>query len=118
MDLDLDDDQVALRDGIAALLAGRFDTERVRGGFDRRMYDELAGAGVFSLLDDGFAWADAAVVFEQLGRACVPGPLVACALAGATSGIAGSSKYRRPPGRAGSSTSRCSTRCSCSTAPR
>jgi alkylation response protein AidB-like acyl-CoA dehydrogenase len=82
MDLDLDDDQLALRDGIAALLQGRFGSERIRGGFDRAMFDELAGAGVFSLRADGFAWADAAIVFEQLGKYCVPGPLVACALAG------------------------------------
>jgi alkylation response protein AidB-like acyl-CoA dehydrogenase len=87
MDLDLDDDQTALRDGIAALLAGRFDSDRVRAGFDRAMYDELASAGVFALRTDGFAWADAVVVFEQLGRHCVPGPLVACLLAG--DGIAG-----------------------------
>ncbi len=87
MDLDLDDDQTALRDGIAALLAGRFDSDRVRAGFDRAMYDELASAGVFALRADGFAWADAVVVFEQLGRHCVPGPLVACLLAG--DGIAG-----------------------------
>ena len=44
-------------------------------------------AGVFALRADGFAWADAVVVFEQLGRHCVPGPLVACLLAG--DGIAG-----------------------------
>jgi alkylation response protein AidB-like acyl-CoA dehydrogenase len=87
MDLELDDDQVALRDGIAALLAGRFPTERVRGGFDRAMFDELRAAGVFSLRSDGFAWADAAIVFEQLGRNCVPGPLVGCLLAG--DGVAG-----------------------------
>ena len=40
MDLDLDDDQIALRDGIAALLAGRFDTRprprRLRPGDVRR----------------------------------------------------------------------------------
>jgi alkylation response protein AidB-like acyl-CoA dehydrogenase len=81
MDLDLDDDQRALRDGVAALLEGRFDSDRIRAGFDRAMYDELAAAGVFSLRADGFAWADAAVVFEELGRHCVPGPLVACLLA-------------------------------------
>jgi alkylation response protein AidB-like acyl-CoA dehydrogenase len=51
------------------------------------MHDELASAGVFALRTDGFAWADAVVVFEQLGRHCVPGPLVACLLAG--DGIAG-----------------------------
>ena len=41
------------------------------------MYEELAGAGVFSLRADGFAWADAAVVYEELGRGVIPGPLVA-----------------------------------------
>src|SRR4051794_8134879 len=82
MDLDLSDDQVALRDGIAALLAARIPMERVREGFDRAMFDELAGAGVFSLRADGFSWSDCAVVFEQLGRACTPGPLVESLLVG------------------------------------
>jgi alkylation response protein AidB-like acyl-CoA dehydrogenase len=82
MDLDLSDDQVALRDGIASLLTGRFDADRVREGFDRAMFDELGEAGVFSLRADGFSWADCVIVFEQLGRACVPGPLVASLLAG------------------------------------
>jgi alkylation response protein AidB-like acyl-CoA dehydrogenase len=82
MDLELGDDQLALRDGIAALLDGRFDSARVRGGFDRAMFDELAGAGVFSLRRDGFSWADAVVVFEQLGQFCVPGPLVGSLLGG------------------------------------
>ncbi len=90
MDLELSDDQVALRDGIAALLAGRFDSGRIRGGFDRALWDELAAAGVFSLGSDGFGWADRAVVFEQLGMACVPGPLVAGCLAdGLVAGIVG-----------------------------
>ena len=31
---------------------------------------------MFSLRADGFGWADASVVFEELGRAVVPGPLV------------------------------------------
>jgi alkylation response protein AidB-like acyl-CoA dehydrogenase len=90
MDLELDDDQRALRDGIVALLEGRFGSDRVRAGFDRAMYDELASAGVFSLRADGFAWADAVVVYEALGRYCVPGPLVACLLApGSIAGIVG-----------------------------
>jgi alkylation response protein AidB-like acyl-CoA dehydrogenase len=76
MDLELSDDQVALRDGITALLEGRFPISLVREGFDRAMWDELAGAGVLSLLADGFAPADAVVVIEALGRACVPGPVV------------------------------------------
>jgi alkylation response protein AidB-like acyl-CoA dehydrogenase len=90
MDLELSDDQVALCDGIAALLNGRFDPDRIRGGFDRAAWDELAAAGVFSLGTDGFGWADRVVVFEQLGQACVPGPLVAGSLAsGLLDGIVG-----------------------------
>ena len=80
MDLDLSADQIALRDGIAALLEGRFGMDRVRAGFDRAMFAELADAGVFSLRADGFSWADCTIVFEQLGRFCVPGPLVASLL--------------------------------------
>jgi alkylation response protein AidB-like acyl-CoA dehydrogenase len=54
--------------------------DRVRGGFDREMFSELTEAGVFSLRADGFSWADCTIVFEQLGRFCVPGPLVASLL--------------------------------------
>ena len=82
MDLELSDDQVALRDGIASMLEARIPIERVRAGFDRAMFDELANAGVFSLRNDGFSWADCVVVFEQLGRYCVPGPLVDSLLLG------------------------------------
>jgi len=82
MDLELSDDQVALRDGIAAMLAARVPMERVRTGFDRELARELVDAGVFTLRRDGFSWADAVVVFEQLGRACAPGPLVDSSLFG------------------------------------
>jgi alkylation response protein AidB-like acyl-CoA dehydrogenase len=77
MSFDLTDDQVALRDGIRALVEGRFPIARVRDGFDVSMHAELAEAGVFSLLADGFTWTDAVVVYEELGRGVVPGPLVA-----------------------------------------
>lgn len=83
MDLDLSVDQIALRDGISSLLDARCGSDRVRTGFDRTMFDELAEAGVFSLRADGFSWADCVVVFEQLGRFCVPGPLVPSVLLGA-----------------------------------
>jgi alkylation response protein AidB-like acyl-CoA dehydrogenase len=76
VNFDLSDDQRALRDGVRSLLAGAFPMARVRKGFDRAMWDELGEAGVFGLLADGFGWADAAIVFEELGRAVVPGPLV------------------------------------------
>jgi alkylation response protein AidB-like acyl-CoA dehydrogenase len=50
--------------------------ERVRAGFDRSMFAELAETGVFSLRSDGFTWSDASIAFQELGRALVPGPLV------------------------------------------
>jgi alkylation response protein AidB-like acyl-CoA dehydrogenase len=76
VNFDLSDDQEALRAGIRSVCEGRFDMARNRAGFDRAMWDELAETGVFSLLADGFGWADAAIAFEELGRALVPGPLV------------------------------------------
>jgi alkylation response protein AidB-like acyl-CoA dehydrogenase len=99
VDFDLSDDQVALRDGIRSLCAGRFPIKRVREGFDRGAHAELAEAGVFSLRSDGFGVADAAVVFEELGRAAVPGPLVWGYLAhGVVDGIVGGLEIaRRPP---------------------
>jgi alkylation response protein AidB-like acyl-CoA dehydrogenase len=101
MDLELSDDQVSLRDGIAALLAGRFDGDRIRGGFDRAMWNELGAAGVFSLGADGFGWADRVVVFEQLGVPCVPGPLVAGSLAnGLFEGVVGGVDRPHPGARA------------------
>ena len=78
MNFDLTEDQVALRDGIRALVEGRFPMERVRAGFDASVHGELGEAGVFSLRADGFSWADAAVVYEELGRGLDPGPLVWC----------------------------------------
>jgi len=96
VDFELSDDQVALTEGMQALCAGRFDKKTVRGladvgGIDRALWSELAATGVFSLPlaeDDGgvgLGWVDAALVFEQLGRALVPGPLVAAALAAGSS---------------------------------
>jgi alkylation response protein AidB-like acyl-CoA dehydrogenase len=76
VNFDLTGDQLALRDGIRSFCAGRFPMDRVRAGFDRAAADELAETGVFSLRSDGFSWADTALVFQELGRALVPGPLV------------------------------------------
>jgi alkylation response protein AidB-like acyl-CoA dehydrogenase len=87
MDFELSDDQVALVEGIRSLLQGRFPIETVRAleasdGVERAAWRELADTGVFSLAVPeadggvGLGYADAALVFEQLGRALVPGPLV------------------------------------------
>ena len=99
MDFELNEDQEALAEGVAALCAGRFDIETVRSmatdGLDRGRWAELAETGVFSLTRPesdgglGMGWADAAVVFEQLGRALVPGPLVATTLTAALVGLGG-----------------------------
>jgi alkylation response protein AidB-like acyl-CoA dehydrogenase len=75
VNFDLSDDQLALRDGVRRLCQGRFDMARVRKGFDRGMFTELADAGVFSLRADGFGWTDVSIAFQELGRALVPGPL-------------------------------------------
>jgi len=89
VNFDLSEDQVALRDGMRSRCEGRFPMERVRGGFDRSVFDELAATGVFSLRDDGFTWADTSIAFQELGRALVPGPLVWSHLAhGKVDGIA------------------------------
>jgi len=72
----LSSDQEDLRDGIRALCNGRFSMDRVRGGFDAEVWKELAAAGVFTTRQLDLGVADAAVVFEELGRALVPGPLV------------------------------------------
>ncbi len=92
MHLDLDADEQALQQGIRELLDARFDLDRVRAaadtaGVDRAGISELAESGVFALrlaegeggLDLGFTHA--AVVFEQLGVAATPGPLIAQHLA-------------------------------------
>ncbi|MGH8982886.1 MAG: acyl-CoA dehydrogenase family protein [Acidimicrobiia bacterium] len=76
MNFDLSPDQEALRDGVHSLCEGCFPPTRVRDGFDRSVWRELGDAGVLSLRSDGFGRADAAVVFEELGRALVPGPVV------------------------------------------
>ncbi len=87
MDFELSDDQVALQEGVRSFLAGRFPIDVVRGleasgGVDRDRWRELAEMGVFALrLPEagggvGLGWADAVLVFEELGRAVVPGPLV------------------------------------------
>jgi len=86
MDFRLSEDQVALRDGIRAFCDGRVPNEQFAefetlGGFDRELWNELAEMGVFALRlseEDGgieLGMADAVVVFSELGRRLVPGPL-------------------------------------------
>jgi alkylation response protein AidB-like acyl-CoA dehydrogenase len=100
VDFDLTDDEEALRDGVRKLLQGRLPMPVVRdlastAGVRRSLWRELADAGVFSLRlpeaegGAGLGMTQAVLVFEELGRALVPGPLVAThVLAGALPGAA------------------------------
>jgi alkylation response protein AidB-like acyl-CoA dehydrogenase len=92
VDFELSPDEVDLKEGIRKLCEGRFPMERVReleamGGVHRTLWSELAETGVFSLrLAEeagglGFGMAQSVLVFEELGRALVPGPLVGTDLA-------------------------------------
>lgn len=105
------DDQLALQEGVRSFCQGRFpfdtlhDIEAAGGRIERSTWKDIADMGVFSLRNDGFGVSDAALVFEELGRALVPGPLVATYLAathladaGAASGdtIVGLSEVAEP----------------------
>jgi alkylation response protein AidB-like acyl-CoA dehydrogenase len=92
MDFELTEDQVALQEGVRAVIDGRFSLDDVRaieaaGRLDRDRWRELGETGVFSITlpeaDGGLELgvSEAALVFEELGRALVPGPLVATLLA-------------------------------------
>jgi alkylation response protein AidB-like acyl-CoA dehydrogenase len=94
----LTEDQRALRSGVRELLARRFGREALRAavdasggtdrpGLDRGLWRELGAAGFFALrlpeAQDGVGLGlpEAVLVFEEAGRALLPGPLVATHLA-------------------------------------
>ncbi|MEV5608000.1 acyl-CoA dehydrogenase family protein [Streptomyces sp. NPDC052225] len=92
MDFQLSVEQRALKAGIRELLARRFGRDALRAavdrpGVDRELWRELGAAGLFALClpeadgGVGLGLAEAVVVFEECGRALVPGPLVATFLA-------------------------------------
>jgi alkylation response protein AidB-like acyl-CoA dehydrogenase len=93
MDFDLSEEQRQLQDELRRMLAARCTTATRRaaqdlpGAVDRDLWRHLADTGVFALrLPEadggiGLGLADASVVFEELGRAAVPGPVVWTSLA-------------------------------------
>jgi alkylation response protein AidB-like acyl-CoA dehydrogenase len=86
VDFQLSEDQEALRAGIRSFCDGRMPVdslrERDKTGFERALWGELAEMGVFSLRQPedqggiGLGSADAVIVFAELGRRLVPGPLL------------------------------------------
>ncbi|WP_030416360.1 acyl-CoA dehydrogenase family protein [Streptomyces sp. NRRL S-1448] len=100
MRFQLTDDQKALKKATRELLAARFGPERLRAAVDdpapdRALWRELGAAGFFALrLPEeaggvGLGLPAAVLVFEEAGRALLPGPLVACQLlAGVVDGVA------------------------------
>ncbi|MGW7099960.1 acyl-CoA dehydrogenase family protein [Streptomyces sp. NPDC054838] len=93
MDFQPSREQRDLRAGVRGLLAGRYGREALRASVeagaavDRRLWRELGDAGFFSLrLPEadggvGLGLPEAVLVFEEAGRALLPGPLVATHLA-------------------------------------
>lgn len=87
MDLELSEDEAALQEAMRAFCQGRLPMDVVRQGLDRGRWAELAETGVFALRrpeDEGgvgLGLAEAVLVFEELGRALVPGPVLASHLA-------------------------------------
>ncbi|MFN2590577.1 MAG: acyl-CoA dehydrogenase family protein [Actinomycetota bacterium] len=116
MNFDLDGDDRALQDAIRDLCRKRFPIDRIRalephGGFDRDGWRALGEAGVFSIrLPEGkgglgLGMTEAALAFEELGRAVVPGPLIASHLAaGLLEGVATGQRVVGFAARAGHTT--------------
>jgi alkylation response protein AidB-like acyl-CoA dehydrogenase len=90
MDFHLDDDQLALQESVGRFCRSRWPLERIgerRGApLDRAGWDELVALGATGVLAGesdgglGLGAVEGALVFEQLGRHLVPGPLLWSAL--------------------------------------
>lgn len=105
MDFRIGDEQRDLAEGIRAMVAGRLPLERVRSHEgdavvpDDAAWAALGETGVFALTlpepaGTGLGLADATVVFEELGRALVPGPLVGTFLAASAGAVEGAADGR------------------------
>jgi alkylation response protein AidB-like acyl-CoA dehydrogenase len=93
MDFGLSPEQILLKETIRRWLEAECPTTRVRAimesatGHDPALWQELAHLGVAGLQTPtehggvGLELLDVALAAEELGRACTPGPFLACALA-------------------------------------
>jgi alkylation response protein AidB-like acyl-CoA dehydrogenase len=105
MDFRVGDDQRELAEGIRAVISGRLPLERLRTreGEEHAVHPDdwaaLGETGVFALTlpepaGTGLGMTDAVVVFEELGRALVPGPLVGTFLAARQELVEGAAEGR------------------------
>ena len=109
MDFRVGDDQRELAEGIRSMLAGRLSLEHLRSreGDERAItaddWAALGETGVFALTlpepaGTGLGVADAAVVFEELGRGLVPGPVIGTFLAASVGIVDGAAEGRAQVG--------------------
>jgi alkylation response protein AidB-like acyl-CoA dehydrogenase len=105
MDFRVTDDQRDLAQGIRSMLTARLPLERVRAGegtdvtINADDWSALGETGLFALTlpepeGVGLGMADAVVVFEELGRALIPGPLVGTFLAARAQLVDGAAEGR------------------------
>jgi alkylation response protein AidB-like acyl-CoA dehydrogenase len=109
MDFRVGADQRELAEGIRVMVAGRLPLEHLRAReHDARAIGDddwaaLGEIGVFALTlpepaGTGLSMAEAVVVFEELGRALVPGPLVGTFLAARADLVGGAAEGRAQVG--------------------
>ena len=109
MDFRVGDDEHELAEGVRAMVAGRLPLEHLRANegaakaISAGDWAALGETGVFALTrpepeGTGLGLAEAVVVFEQLGRALVPGPLVGTFLAASSGLVEGAAEGRAQVG--------------------
>ena len=93
MNFELNEDDVALVDAISSVCRAKFPIDVVRsmqGGLRRDLWEELATTGVFNIRlpesdgGAGLGFTQSVLIFEELGKWLVPGPLIATHLAAGT----------------------------------
>jgi alkylation response protein AidB-like acyl-CoA dehydrogenase len=118
MDLELSDDEAALRDNVRSVLSGLCPPSVVRAVYDgiappAELWDQIVALGWPSLAIEerhgglGLGFVELALVAEELGRAVAPGPLLATTTQFAPAvrelgGDAASARFLPPVAAAGS----------------
>jgi alkylation response protein AidB-like acyl-CoA dehydrogenase len=75
-------DQLDLQRGVREVLDSRFGLDQLFDGYDADLWRSLTETGIFSLRTElELGWVESVMVFEELGRGAVPGPLVGTFLA-------------------------------------